>query len=682
MLKLGLRTRILLFFVAIALGAVAALAAGLWFGYHRGGSPQMFGALMQGAIAAGFLILALVTWIWFLFDTHIARPIDKMASAMRARAHADVEEVLEAEDVRYLGDLAAAASETTATLATARAGLTEAVQRETARLSSDKGKLEQLLADVPPAVLLCTGRHHLVFYNGIARQLLSGGQRPVCLDRNVFDYLSEGPIRDAHHRLLEAGDPDGVAEFLCLSPCGLRRLAGRMRLAGDNEGDAGAYVMTLRDVTQEVAAYARRDVLLSDIFMQIRPAVTELHRSMVPGPSSQGPLNALERMLDALEARFEACRSDGWPMASTEVRELAEQLRREMAGAGLTLHAEVAAMTVRCNAFDIVSLLTHIAIQVRQATAALHFALSVSGEGERVSIGLVWDGPAPDRDELDAWLKQPVFEGAVTCDTILKAHGSQMRLGHEAGRNLIATELKSVERPTGAGGDLSRDVTYDFELLSRLHYEKLSDAKLDALTYVVFDTETTGLLPEQGDEIVQIAAVRIVNGKRIKTEVFDLLVNPGRPIPASSTAVHGVTDDMVRDAVDVAEAVRQFHRFAEGAVLVAHNAPFDMEFLSRRERELGLRFHHAIVDTVLVSASVFGQTEVHTLDALAKRLGVVIDEKVRHTALGDAIATADVFIKMKEILIGQGCHRFGDLLTQTRRHGRLLRDLNDDARIA
>ncbi|MBU2326368.1 MAG: DNA polymerase III subunit epsilon, partial [Alphaproteobacteria bacterium] len=187
MTRISLRGRILMFFVALAAGTVVALALGLWFGYHRDGSQDMLNAFMQSAIAAGFLILALVTWVWFLFDTHLARPIDKVASAMRARAHADVAHDFEAEDARYLGDLAAAASATATTLAQTRGALAEQVQRETTRLSSDKNKLEQLLADVPPAVLLCTGRHHLVFYNGVAQQFLAGSQRPVCLDRNIFD---------------------------------------------------------------------------------------------------------------------------------------------------------------------------------------------------------------------------------------------------------------------------------------------------------------------------------------------------------------------------------------------------------------------------------------------------------------------------------------------------------------
>lgn len=687
--RISLRGRILLFFVALAAGAVAALAVGLWFGYHREGSPDMLNAFMQSAIAAGFLILALVAWIWFLFDTHVARPIDRVASAMRARAHADVAQDFRTDEARYLGDLAEAASATAATLAQTRGALAEQVQRETSRLSSDKNKLEQLLADVPPAVLLCTGRHHLVFYNGVAQQMLAGSQRPVCLDRNIFDYLSEGPIRDAHHRLIESADPDAVVEFICLSPCGRRRLAGRMRLASDNGGDQAAYVMTLRDVTTEVAAYARRDALLGDVFQQVRPIVTDLsHRLVSSAPDIRGDdaVAAQFRLLDStladLEARFESCRSDGWPMAPTDARELAGQLRRDLEGRKLSLDLEVAEIAIRCNVFDIVSLLAHLVTRISQETGGSHFHLAISDAGAAADVAISWQGAPVSPDSLNTWLGEPVFDGGVTCEAILRAHGNAFVAGGSGHSPSISTRLRPIERLRLPGTDVSRHVVYDFDLLSRMHYEKLSDARLDGLTYVVFDTETTGLLPEQGDEIVQIAAVRIVNGKRVKNEVFDLLVNPGRSIPASATAIHGVSNAMVADAVSVQEAVRQFHRFAEDAVLVAHNAPFDMEFLTRREKEVGLRFVNPILDTVLVSATAFGRAETHTLDALAERLGVVIDEKARHTALGDAIATADVFIKLKDMLAGRGLTRFGEVLTELRSHQRLVRDLNDQARIS
>ena len=98
--RLSLRARIFLFFAAIAVGAVVALAAGLWFGYHRNGDPRMLEAFVQGAIVASFAIVGLVAGVWYLFDTHFARPIEGLAGAIRARAHAGVSHALEPDTAR------------------------------------------------------------------------------------------------------------------------------------------------------------------------------------------------------------------------------------------------------------------------------------------------------------------------------------------------------------------------------------------------------------------------------------------------------------------------------------------------------------------------------------------------------------------------------------------------------
>ena len=102
-----------------------------------------------------------------------------------------------------------------------------------------------------------------------------------------------------------------------------------------------------------------------------------------------------------------------------------------------------------------------------------------------------------------------------------------------------------------------------------------------------------------------------------------------------------------------------------------------MAFLRRREDELGLRFDHPILDTVLLSAVAFGQHQTHTLDALGHRLGVTIPQEARHTALGDAIATADVFLRLQVMLQARGLDLFGDVIAEVRRHGRLLKDANE-----
>jgi DNA polymerase-3 subunit epsilon len=239
-----------------------------------------------------------------------------------------------------------------------------------------------------------------------------------------------------------------------------------------------------------------------------------------------------------------------------------------------------------------------------------------------------------------------------------------------AGYLLVIDALEAHIAPEAA-----RPLIYDFDLLEQNAGTSADETPLSQLTYVVFDTETTGLLPHK-DEIVQIGAVRVVRGRIVPAEQIDTLVNPQMPIPAASTKVHGVSDAMVADAPLIDTAAVEFHRFARGAVIVAHNAPFDMAFMHRHGKRLGLEFDHPVLDTVLVSAVLFGASQTHTLDALCERLGVTIPEALRHTAMGDAYATAEVLCKMLPMLEARGIHTFGDMLTETRKHGRLLEDLN------
>ncbi|MET1411722.1 3'-5' exonuclease [Roseibium sp. HPY-6] len=223
--------------------------------------------------------------------------------------------------------------------------------------------------------------------------------------------------------------------------------------------------------------------------------------------------------------------------------------------------------------------------------------------------------------------------------------------------------------------DAERPLIYDFDLTEQDAEHAIEDTPLEDLRFVVFDTETTGLMPNK-DEIVQIGAVRVVKGRIVAGERVDQLVNPGRPIPPASTKVHKISDEMVADAPYAGEAVTRFHGFARDCVMVAHNAPFDMAFLNRHGRICGLDWDHPMLDTVLLSAVLFGDTEEHSLDALCKRLDIKIDPEHRHTALGDAQATAEALCKMLPILSSRGYATFGDVIRQTRKHGRLLKDLN------
>lgn len=220
--------------------------------------------------------------------------------------------------------------------------------------------------------------------------------------------------------------------------------------------------------------------------------------------------------------------------------------------------------------------------------------------------------------------------------------------------------------------EAGRPLIYDFDLLERPVSQDLQSTPLRALTYVAFDSETTGLNPEK-DDVVQIGAVRIVNGKTVPGEVYEKLVNPGRPIPPGSTKVHHITNEMVADAAVFSDVCCGFHRFTKGAVLIAHNAPFDMAFLHREEKNTGLKFDHPVIDTVHLSAIVFGGSAEHTLDALCDRLQITIPPEVRHTAMGDAVATAAAFNALLPVLEARGITTFGEARAEARKHSRILK---------
>lgn len=687
--RLGLRLRILLIFAGLAGAVLVAVAGGLALAYARLGDPALLNAVVQGGLVAGFATLGLVTWVWYLFDLNVARPVILLASALRARAHSDVTAGIDARLAQYLGDLAPAADAAARSLAETRNALAEAVARETSRLTGEKQRLEALLADVPVGVVLCSGEHQLAFYNGVAVDLL-GAEGAPGLGRGLFDYLREGPIRMAYGRLLAAGDMAAASDILCTSVQGARVLAGRMRLVETEAGAASGYVLILRDVTADLGALSRREALMAEMLDRVRRPAANLSTLLAALPEGDVVPVALDHALrDEVSqlvaavtdlARQREQRGDDVLLATVRAADLADGLRARIEAEGLVVQGvDAAPLLLRCNGFEVIALLSGLAARLGQAVGAQGFRIVVTEEDGGAVIRLFWSGGPLTVKLLGAWLTEPVEAGGpdVTGQAVLTTHRTEVWPEGAAGDYALCLPIPQARRDVGRPLPAVRAVVYDFDLLGKVRNEALAEARLEDLTYVVFDTETTGLLPQQGDEIVQIAAVRIVNGRRIAGEVFDLLVNPGRPIPAGATAVHGITGEMVADAVGVDEALRRFHVFAQGAVLVAHNAPFDMQFLRRREAVLGLRFDMPILDTVLLSAVLYGQHDVHSLDALCHRLGIVIPDEARHTALGDTLATADALLKMVPMLRGRGHGTFGAVLAEVRRHGRLLADLNE-----
>jgi DNA polymerase-3 subunit epsilon len=204
----------------------------------------------------------------------------------------------------------------------------------------------------------------------------------------------------------------------------------------------------------------------------------------------------------------------------------------------------------------------------------------------------------------------------------------------------------------------SRPEFYDFDLFARSESSRAMDERpLAELSYTVFDTETTGLEPSAGDRIIQVGAVRVVNGKLLRGEAFEQLVDPERSLPAAGIAIHGIRPEMLAGQPTLDKVLPAFHAYAADTVLVAHNAAFDMRFLQLAESQSGVRFDQPVLDTLLLSALAQPNQESHRLEAIAERLEVEIIG--RHTALGDALVTAEVFIKLLPLLAEAGIRTLG-----------------------
>jgi DNA polymerase-3 subunit alpha (Gram-positive type) len=184
--------------------------------------------------------------------------------------------------------------------------------------------------------------------------------------------------------------------------------------------------------------------------------------------------------------------------------------------------------------------------------------------------------------------------------------------------------------------------------------------EIDAATFVVLDTETTGLEHEKGDRIVEFGAIRIQAGREL--ERMQSLVNPARPIPAEATKTHGITDEMVKSAPPFADLAPKLRPFLAGTVLVGQNVVFDLNFLNTEFQRAGMsRLLVPTIDTIALARRARPGLATYNLDNLAFQFRVTVH--ARHRSIGDAEATVKIFQECAKILRQKGeCRTLEDLI--------------------
>ncbi|HEX6888910.1 MAG TPA: exonuclease domain-containing protein, partial [Candidatus Nanopelagicales bacterium] len=236
---------------------------------------------------------------------------------------------------------------------------------------------------------------------------------------------------------------------------------------------------------------------------------------------------------------------------------------------------------------------------------------------------------------FDAEDLAPLLTRAMAGERVSAAVGDvQLRLARITGPDEPAMVLiigePGEEQPVGPVIGLSVDLARPSR--SATSREEWLATPLDHIVCTVLDCETTGLHSEAGDRLIALGAVRVDGGVVRADDTFDALVNPGRHIPESSTAFHGISDELVADAPSGREVLAEFASYATDSVLVGHHLSFDLGFLGPPAAEAGVTLEPLQLDTMLLSAVLDPDPDArHGLDGVCQRLGVEVIG--RHTAL-------------------------------------------------
>jgi len=193
------------------------------------------------------------------------------------------------------------------------------------------------------------------------------------------------------------------------------------------------------------------------------------------------------------------------------------------------------------------------------------------------------------------------------------------------------------------------------------------DLPLHNLNAIVFDLETTGFNPYNGDEIISIGAVLTVGQEVVEGETFYSLVNPGRPIPRHVVELTGISDGMAAEAPDLKEVLPKFLAFVQRRILVAHGTGHDKQFLNAALwRTARIHLSHRVLDTILVAKWLRPNLPAYDLDTLLAEYEIPVT--TRHHALSDAVMTAHLWTKFMAEIADRNITSLGDLYARLSTH--------------
>ena len=570
------------------------------------------------------------------------------------------------------------------------------IAKANAAIEEERNTLAALISHLTQGVLVCNPDGRILLYNQRARALMEGsggaaGGTWIGLGRSVYSVMDKRRIT---HALLNIDQHLRQGETRLMTPFVIARPGGRLLNVHlmpvlDNEVDRNVrgYVFTLEDITRRIGVESRRSTLLRSLTEGQRSAIGGI-RAAIETVLSFPEMDAARRQefleairgealkvsehLDQLESEHGQDFKDNGAFEDMLGTDLLAAIERQVAdGAGypLEISAPVEPLWISLDSYAICQCMQFLIDQLVEACRAEQFRLTLEHRRSLASLVLEWQGAPLHVEALKSWGTTrnivPHVQGTPsTLFDIIERHGGAIWSHLTSDSECPSLRLilpVSDDDPSHEDAGTAAELThaFDFELFrTATRVQDLRRLALNKLNCTVIDTETTGLAPSRGDEIIAIAAVRIVNGRILHQEVFDCLVDPRRPIEDSARAVHGLSHEMLRGMPVIEEVLPRFQQFVEDTVIVGHNVAFDMRFFELKQAATGIRFDNPVLDTMLLASIVHPQQQDNSLEGIAARFGITVTG--RHTALGDALTTAAVFLAMIPLLAERAVHTLQD----------------------
>ncbi len=567
-----------------------------------------------------------------------------------------------------------------------------------ATVEEEKNRLAALMSELAQGVVVCNLDGRILLYNSRARlqfkalaqgpTSMSGGAL-IGLGRSIFSMLERGQITHALENIqqrLKKGSAEPSSNFITSTRSGqlLRaQMAPVLTSVTEGEPTITGYVLTIENITRNFEREAQRDQVLQQLTDGSRAPLGNIRaavETLLDSPDMEADYRerftrviadesaAMSQRLEAAMNTFADSLKTRWPLEDVlGIDVLAAAIRRIEDRIGLPTKMEDLdeSLWIRADSFSLILAISFLAERLKDHYDIREMRFRLSAEGRMAFLDLIWSSTPMSSETLHTWELEPMNVAGeispLTLRDVVERHGGELWFQREKAAHrmfvrlvlpiAVAPEAQTAE-PVAALHRDSRPEYYDFDLFAARDSSIDLDRKLTELTYSIFDTETTGLEPSNGDEIIQIGAVRVVNNRLLRQEIFDQLVDPRIPLKPAGIPIHGITEDMVRGQPTLDVVLPGFHEFCAETVLVAHNAAFDMRFFQLKEEAYGLRFSQPVLDTLLLSAVIHPNQESHRLEIIAERLGINVIG--RHTALGDAYVTGEVFLKMIPLLADKG----------------------------